>query len=151
MGAVGQEEARAGGAVLMYTLMTTGGRDMWDTDLVQAVFDVPIIRAHARSGSLLVKHGACPSGADLLVHWYCLGHDIGVEMFPADWDGLGRSAGPLRNFKMVASGCDLFISFPGGRGTAHCTQAAVSAGLLVGAVSNGQGRQERERGVVKFW
>jgi hypothetical protein len=135
--------------------MVTGGRDMWDADLVQAVFDIPIIRANVRARTLLVKHGACPSGADLLVHWYCLGHDIEVQMFPADWDRHGKSAGPRRNGEMVASGCDIFLSFPGGRGTAHCTQLAVAAGLVVGAVSSGDGRQRdkgtESRGLIRFW
>lgn len=40
------------------------------------------------------------------------------QMFKADWDKWGKSAGPRRNRDMLISGIDKLCAFPGGDGTA---------------------------------
>jgi hypothetical protein len=56
----------------------------------------------------------------------------GVEhvKFPADWEKLGRKAGPIRNEQMLRAGkADLVVAFPGARGTAHMVRIAREAGV----------------------
>lgn len=53
------------------------------------------------------------------------------EVHTADWRRLGRAAGPERNGRMVRSGADLLVAFPGGRGTANCIRQARAAGIPV--------------------
>ena len=44
-------------------------------------------------------------------------HDIALEQYPADWQALGRRAGPVRNAQMIGL-ADALIAFPGkGNGT----------------------------------
>jgi hypothetical protein len=50
----------------------------------------------------------------------------------AEWETLGRKAGPIRNERMLTEGKpDLVVAFPGGRGTAHMTRLAREAGVEV--------------------
>jgi hypothetical protein len=50
----------------------------------------------------------------------------------ADWAGLGRKAGPIRNEQMLSEGQPhLVVAFPGGRGTAHMVGIARAAGVEV--------------------
>ncbi|MEO1343989.1 MAG: SLOG family protein [Pseudomonadota bacterium] len=52
--------------------------------------------------------------------------------FHADWEGLGRAAGPTRNKQMLDEGCpDLVVAFPGGRGTANMVKQAQASGVEV--------------------
>ncbi len=57
---------------------------------------------------------------------------IATQVFPADWDTLGRKAGPIRNVQMLEEGRpDLIIAFPGARGTAHMMRISREAGVEV--------------------
>ena len=40
-------------------------------------------------------------GADRLGELYAVEHDLNYVIFPADWDKLGRKAGPIRNSQML--------------------------------------------------
>jgi hypothetical protein len=52
--------------------------------------------------------------------------------FCADWERLGRKAGPIRNQLMLDEGRpDVVVAFPGGRGTADMMMRARSAGVEV--------------------
>jgi hypothetical protein len=54
------------------------------------------------------------------------------EPFPADWDKYGKSAGYIRNAKMLSIGKpDLVVAFPGGKGTAMMIDLARKAGVEV--------------------
>jgi len=61
-----------------------------------------------------------------------------VHAFPADWNRHGRSAGPLRNLRMLAEKPDLVIAFPGGRGTADMVEKARAAGVNVREIGGSQ-------------
>lgn len=52
----------------------------------------------------------CSRGADTLGERYAMENDILLKKFPADWKGLGRKAGPLRNIQM-AEYADELIAF----------------------------------------
>lgn len=52
--------------------------------------------------------------------------------FRAEWERLGKKAGPARNERMLRDGKpDLVIAFPGGRGTADMVRRARAAGVEV--------------------
>lgn len=55
-----------------------------------------------------------------------------VERYPADWNRNKKSAGPIRNQRMLDEGKpDLVIAFPGGKGTAHMVKIAREANIEV--------------------
>lgn len=145
-------------------LLVTGGRHYADAECVAALLGQASRAALARRDyigaghSLLVVHGACGvslgddwthddiTGADGLAHRWARWNGANVLPIPADWCGpLGLGAGPARNAEMVRQLVEAqgrgervaCLSFPGGRGTADCTQRAVSAGVWVGAPVRG--------------
>ena len=67
-----------------------------------------------------------------------MGQGVGLPcaVYRADWEGLGRKAGPIRNQQMLDEGKpDLVVAFPGGRGTANMMRIAREAGIEVIEVS----------------
>lgn len=54
-------------------------------------------------------------GADLMARKWAESRGIEVAKFPADWNNLGRKAGPLRNRQMLLEGQpQVVIAFPRG-------------------------------------
>lgn len=77
-------------------------------------------------GPLLVVHGDCPMGADRAASEWVRDSRCGVEeKHPADWKGLGRKAGPLRNAEMVKLGADVCLAFLASCTASRCTWADV--------------------------
>lgn len=110
-------------------ICVTGGREYNDTDKVVSVLADLI----ARFGYCIdVAHGDA-TGLDRLFGYVAKHeHDLIVKTWPADWDVHGRSAGPIRNRQMLTEfDPDILISFPGGRGTAHCTAEARKRGIPI--------------------
>lgn len=106
--------------------------------------------------TLVVKHGACPRGADDITSRWLRGYTGTWRVFekrvPADWnapcdfdcrhgprrvrqDGSTycQYAGMRRNIKMVDDGADLVLAFnrDNSSGTTQCVKRAVAAGLPV--------------------
>lgn len=113
-------------------VLVTGSRDWEDEDALRLTFFNWWIAAGQPQNPTLVS-GACPRGADAmaegLFHW--LGYPI--ESHPADWDGLGKKAGFVRNAEMVnlgASHCLAFIR-NGSKGASHTVALAQKAGIPV--------------------
>jgi hypothetical protein len=72
------------------------------------------------------------SGADTLAADFALVHCTQYRGYPADWNKHGRSAGYIRNQKMLnEEHPDLVVAFPGGRGTANMIEIARKAGVKV--------------------
>jgi len=115
-------------------VVCTGGRNFTDSRCVELLLTLHATEAH-------VFVGDCPTGVDYMVRMWCAARagpdDPGFTVYRADWNADGRAAGPLRNLVMlVAAGKDaLVLSFPGGRGTAHCTRSARSLGMRVTTVA----------------
>jgi len=69
-------------------------------------------------------------GADTLGEQWATKNNIPLKIFPADWERLGRRAGPIRNIEMskYAEGC---IAFWNGTstGTKHMIGTAIKAGM----------------------
>lgn len=118
-------------------LLVTGGRAYDDAHAVARILDRALVAVLAAQERLVVVHGAA-DGLDTLAHRWCIwraaeGAPVDVEPYPADWSR-GRGAGIARNAEMVALGANACLSFPGGRGTADCTQRASNAGIRIGVV-----------------
>lgn len=118
----------------MRRVLVTGSRDWKDRSSVWYALQGEL----ERYGSIVVVHGACPTGADDIAdRWawgmYQEGHQAMPEDHPADWDRYGKAAGPIRNKHMVDLGADVCHAFPieGSRGTFGCMRLAEEAGIPV--------------------
>lgn len=78
----------------------------------------------------IIQGGA--TGADFLARQYADFQNIPVRTFEAEWDRLGKAAGPIRNRQMLDEGKpDIVVAFPGGNGTADMVRQAKRAGVKV--------------------
>lgn len=111
-------------------VLVTGSRDWTRQDII---FNA--LQEHLGDHVLgIVRHGGCPTGADKMAdNWVALQPGIAVDLVPANWHGLGRRAGPIRNKQMVNLGADICLAFPLGesRGTRGCMRLAKEAGIEV--------------------
>lgn len=79
---------------------------------------------------VVVSGGA--GGADSLAERYAEEHGLGTIIHKADWDKYGKSAGYIRN-KRIVEDCHAMIAFWDGesRGTKHSIDLAKQAGKVV--------------------
>lgn len=111
-------------------VLVCGGRDYDDRDHVHNTLCELDIE---RGPITCVIHG-CATGADHEgMIWAQMmadsGRDIVHAPFEPDWHKHGKTAGPIRNQRMLDEGKpDLVIAFPGGRGTADMVSKAKAAG-----------------------
>jgi hypothetical protein len=75
-------------------------------------------RLHAGRPITMLVHGGA-TGAD----------DLAFPVTKEEWTRLGKEAGPLRNKRMMDSGDDLVVAFPGERETADMVGNARRAGV----------------------
>lgn len=132
----------------MYRLLVTGPRDLQGAEVIW----LPLwMLVHAKK-SIIVEHGACPTGADLYAHeWIelpgqpwnrehrnyepkeqCLALE---DPHPANWGKYGKAAGPIRNQEMVdvdptPDACFAWPS-PDCRGTLDCMARSWVKGIPV--------------------
>jgi len=115
-------------------VLVCGGRDYQNVEQLYKVLDwvdgswesadsigpiSTIISGHAR-------------GADQLAEKYANEKNIPLEVYPAEWDVYGKSAGVIRNQEMLDEGQpDLVVAFPGGNGTAHMVKIAQKANVMM--------------------
>jgi len=73
----------------------------------------------------LIIHGNA-NGADKIIGEYlCSTYCIPTVAVPADWKLNGKTAGPIRNRKMLIDWePDMVIAFPGGKGTTNMIEQA---------------------------
>lgn len=103
-------------------LIIAGGRDyVFSTEDVKRLDSIPDVTE-------VVSGGA--SGADHHGEKWAERKDIPVKKFPADWNKLGNSAGPIRN-KQMAQYADAVALFPGGRGTQNMFMNAIRHKLRI--------------------
>lgn len=95
-----------------------------------------------RCRSIVVGHGAA-KGLDMIVAGCAAtiatgyGNDSYVQSYPADWTTNGRSAGPLRNQRMLDSvRPDIVLAFPlpSSTGTWDCVRRALAMRVPVAVV-----------------
>ncbi len=114
----------------MKCVLVTGGRGYSDR---KTVFDA----LDALKPNILMEGGA--AGADALAREWATKNGAQSVMVPANWNRLGRAAGPVRNTMMVTilkafekAGWECsVVAFPGGAGTASCVSIATDNGFVV--------------------
>lgn len=78
-------------------------------------------------------------GADTLARKWAEYWNIPFTEYPADWKTHGKSAGSIRNQRMLFEGQpDLVIAFPGGAGTEDMVRKAKRAGVSVKRITYGE-------------
>ena len=108
-------------------LLVCGGRDYADERHVFVVLDA----VHTETPITAVIEGGA-RGADTLARRWAEAAGIPVEEYPADWRTFGRSAGHVRNARMLREGRpDRVVAFPGGRGTTNMVALTRQAGIPV--------------------
>lgn len=76
-------------------------------------------------------------GADTLAERYAENENLEMEVYPANWEKFGKSAGPIRNGEMLIHGKpDLVVAFlaKNNRGTKNMIEQAEKAGVPVHVV-----------------
>lgn len=111
-------------------LLITGSRT-W-TDKEEVWLQLSHAAIFLSDEEIILVSGNCPTGADRIAEeiWAELGHP--VELHPADWQGLGKRAGFVRNKEMVDLGADLCLAFikNNSRGASHTADLAKKAGII---------------------
>jgi hypothetical protein len=109
-------------------VIVTGSRDFDDEACVRAKLD------DIQPTVLIV--GDCPTGADLFARRWWIGQaHVEIKVYKADWEALGKAAGPWRNRVMVQANrdADLGLAFfkrgAKNRGTAGCVALMREAGI----------------------
>jgi hypothetical protein len=107
----------------MTRIVATGGRKYADAQKVREVLGALKPTCVAQGGAL---------GADSLVRAWCAVHGVWCLTYEADWHTDGKSAGPIRNGRMLRQFApDVVVAFPGGRGTSDCVRQAKAMGIKV--------------------
>lgn len=72
------------------------------------------------------------AGADSFAKDWAYINNVDCVVYEAEWKIYGRSAGPVRNRRMLHEGePDIVIAFPGGKGTRDMIRVAASRGIPV--------------------
>jgi hypothetical protein len=98
-------------------IAVTGGRDYSNVVKVFTTLEILLYK-----NSIITLVVGDSKGADSHATVWAQKKNIPCEIYRADWNYYGRSAGPIRNKKMLESGIDLLVAFPGGAGTANMTR-----------------------------
>ena len=124
-------------------IIITGDRNWYSTELARRVLG----RLVARYGrEITIVHGAAP-GVDQSFANVCEAIGLAHEPHPADWDRLGRKAGPVRNAEMIETGAGLCLAFhrnlERSKGTRDCVRRAIAAGIPAWLVDSENGEPKR--------
>jgi hypothetical protein len=113
-----------------YRILVTGSRDWDDEEELRLAL---IKAAVPHLPSVMVVHGACPTGADAMAAEWAANYGLRAEAHPADWDQFGKAAGFRRNAEMVQAGAAICLAFirNGSKGATHTADLAGNAGILV--------------------
>lgn len=116
-----------------YRVLVTGSRDWQDVETLHRALEVEASLAASEGRTLVVVHGACPSGADSHAGRWAKQNGHLVEEHPAQWRQYGKAAGPIRNRTMVRRGADIVLAFikDGSKGATNCARLADEAGIPV--------------------
>lgn len=114
-------------------ILITGSRDWQDRTKVWNALNQEL----QQFGAVTIVHGGARGADDIADRWAWgmaqAGYAVMVEKHMADWDGLGKRAGVVRNQIMVDAGADVCHAFPLNEsvGTRHCMARAMAAGISV--------------------
>lgn len=114
----------------------SGGRRYSDDARLNAVLD----RIHRARGIRQIIEGGCPvgdGGADERTRKWAKKNQVNCLSIPPKEDKYGwPSCGPRRNREMGQEKIDLWVFFPGDRGTADARSVAVSIGCEILEIGN---------------
>lgn len=104
-------------------IVICGSRNFDDYKLFQVEMD-EFLNMREKETITLVSGGA--RGADSMARTYAQKYDYKFKEYLADWDGLGKKAGFVRNAQMLEI-ADTIIAFWDGKskGTAHMIKEAI--------------------------
>lgn len=106
-------------------ILVTGGRNFTDRRLIEQVFG----HLNETVGPCLMCHGGA-RGLDIMADEVARSLGWEVQAYFADWEREGKSAGFIRNQRMLDDfKPELGIVFPGGRGTADMERRLKKAGV----------------------
>ena len=109
-------------------VLVCGGREYKNRSRVFEVLD----RLWAEHGALTIIEGGAVGADTFAGEWSCTQRTCWLVTEHANWEKNGRSAGPIRNQKMIDDHKpNLVVAFPGGRGTADMVLKARGAGIEV--------------------
>jgi len=113
----------------MFKVIIAGGRDFVDSLYLHKTLDKLLSGKHY--DEVIILSGRA-RGADTLGENYGVSKGIRVDVYPANWDKYGKSAGYRRNAEM-ANDADALVAFWDGksRGTMHMINLAKEKGLQV--------------------
>ena len=116
-----------------FRVLVTGGRDYDDRERGFRVLDRALKAATMAEKSFVLIHGNARGADKLSSLWASMRKDrVEERVYPADWSTHGRSAGPIRNQKMLTKESPhVIIAFEGGKGTAHMVSIGKKAGVPV--------------------
>jgi hypothetical protein len=109
----------------------SGGRDYTDANKVNEVLG----KLHRERGIALIIEGGCPmkrngGGADGLARKWAEANEVNCLTIPPKSKRFGWPAcGPIRNQEMSRMRPELWVLFPGGRGTASAAEVAQQSGI----------------------
>lgn len=102
----------------MSKIIIAGTRDFTNAKAIEAVLRENLFRAGKCRATEIVA-GMC-RGPDLIGYWWAKKCGIPVKEFPADWDNLGKRAGPVRNIEMAQYADEAIVFWDTfSRGTGH--------------------------------
>ena len=103
-------------------VLVCGGREYDDPSAMREVLvELPL--------TAIIIHGAA-RGADTMAGYVGRALGFWVWACPAEWKGLGKTAGFQRNQRMLDEARpELVLAFPGGAGTADMVRRATKAGI----------------------
>ena len=109
----------------MKRILVCGGRDY--CDMKRVVIELQKV---VELNSVIIHGGA--RGADSLASQFAYEGNFDEQVYRAKWAYDGKSAGPIRNSRMLKeSKPDVVVAFPGGKGTSHMVKIAKDAGIPV--------------------
>lgn len=111
-------------AYLPPKIAVTGGRNYSNRKFVYTMLD----SALEKFPNMTLVHGGA-TGADDLANDWAIENKIDVIIFEAEWDKLGKAAGPIRNKQMAESNISFLIAFSGGSGTNNMFQECRRLGI----------------------
>lgn len=116
-------------------IQITGSRDFTDLEIVHGAIVDQMMEPFKNGEQVTVVHGDA-RGADKLAGQAVFDYSwVDVEVYPAEWDKYGKSAGYRRNATMISLEPDIVLAFKkigsGNRGTQHTIDLAHKAGIPV--------------------
>ena len=99
-------------------VIIAGGRDFNDTELAAGYLIQLVEDKHVPDVVTIISGGA--RGADKVGEYLAELYELPLEIYPADWNKYGKSAGYKRN-SLMAANADVLVAFWDGKskGTMH--------------------------------